>query len=937
MSSEHAARMRRVSRGRLPVRCGAVLLAFLLCLTAGTAQNTGKIAGTVKDKANGEPLIGANVSVKGTTLGASTDIDGHFFILRVPPGMHDVLVTSVGYQGVTMKGVRVQVDLTAELGIKLEQTSIEVEGVTITAEQKMVQKDVTSTRRTVSQNQIRTTPGLDATTDIFKLQGGTVLTAAPPTLRLADGTQLQVRDESLQDVHIRGGRGGEILYMVDGMPMTHPIYGGRSVMDLNLVDVESVELLTGAFNAEYGQAQSGVVNIVTRSGGEQFHGGVEYKTDRAGVFGDSYFTDYTSLYIGGPEPITQVLLPALGLDPGRGLTFFLSGNATLTDTENDNNRTRGDLDLLAWTFPERQDNAMNLNAKLNWDISGEQKLALSYHGSRKQWSSFDWLWINTPDHTADYKRNNYALNASFNQVLSNATYFTLMAGYLDVVYKGSLRGYPPPDFWRTDSTGRLIPLYTSPTKDPSTGFYQESGIQSIWRDDHTRTFTFKSDLTSQVHPAHMIKTGLEFSYNTISYIDIQDGGTKLSKYGQGIDSIPPPGPYQSFGQNRWVFDVKPTIASAYIQDKFELEYLVLNAGVRIDYFNLGKTVMESGWQTAWEAATGLPADWKQQIFKVSPRFGISFPISENTVVFFSYGHFNQLPELQYYYRDPYSSTFTGNPGLDYEQTVLYEFGFTHQLTDYWAFDIKSYGKDISKQIGTTQVYGTQGTPIDLYDNKGYGRARGLEFEIVKNPSDFIAGRATYTIQWANGYSSSAFDDYVRSTTNLPYPIRERALEWDTRHQVIVQAGLAAGRRQYPNVFGFELPDDWNLTLLYRFSTGTPYTPGEATLNPVELQKQENTMYGPYTSSADLKFEKGFTLAGVRIAFTVDVFNLFDQRNVQTVRSDIGFNQWTGEPYRYGDIEKPQNNFYDYYSMVSLRDPRVISTGRTTKLGVRVDF
>jgi outer membrane receptor protein involved in Fe transport len=937
MSSEHAARVRCEARRRLPVRCGWALLAFLLCLTAGMAQNTGKIAGTVKDKANGEPLIGANVTVKGTTLGASTDIDGHFFILRVPPGAHDLVITSVGYQGITLKGVRVQVDLTAEVAIKLEQTSIEVEGVTITAEQKMVQKDITSTRRTVSQNTIRSTPGLDATTDIFKLQGGTVLTAAPPTLRLADGTQLQVRDESLQDVHIRGGRGGEILYMVDGMPMTHPIYGGRSVMDLNLADVETVELLTGAFNAEYGQAQSGVVNIITRSGGEQFHGGVEYKTDRAGLFGDSYFTDYTSLYLGGPEPLTQVLLPALGLDPGRGLTFFLSANTTLTNTPNDNHRTRGDLDLLAWTLTERQDNAINLNAKLNWDISGESKLALSYHGSRKQWSSFDWLWNYSPDNTADYKRNNYALNASFNQVLSNATYFTLMAGYLDVVYKGSLRGHAPPDFWWTDSTGRLIPLYTSPTKDPSTGFYTESGVQSIWRDDHTRTFTFKGDLTSQVHPAHMIKTGLEFSYNTISYIDIQDGGTKLSKYGQGIDPVPPPGPYPLFGQNRWVFDVKPTIASAYIQDKFELEYLVLNAGARIDYFNLGKTVMESGWQSAWEAATGLPADWKQQIFKVSPRFGISFPISENTVVFFSYGHFNQLPELQYYYRDPYSSTFTGNPGLDYEQTILYEFGFTHQLTDYWAFDIKSYGKDISKQIGTTRVYGTEGTPVDLYDNLGYGRARGLEFEIVKNPSDFIAGRATYTIQWANGYSSSAFDDYVRSTNNFPYPIRERALEWDTRHQVIVQASLAAGRRQYPNVFGFELPDDWNLTLLYRFSTGTPYTPGEATLNPVEQQKQENTVYGPYTSAADLKFEKGFTLAGIRLAFTVDVFNLFDQRNVQTVRSDIGFNQWTGEPYQYGDIQQPQDNFYDYYTMVSLRDPRVFSTGRTTKLGVRVDF
>ena len=109
------------------------------------------------------------------------------------------------------------------------------------------------------------------------------------------------------------------------------------------------------------------------------------------------------------------------------------------------------------------------------------------------------------------------------------------------------------------------------------------------------------------------------------------------------------------------------------------------------------------------------------------------------------------------------------------------------------------------------------------------------------------------------------------------------------------------------------------------------------MNPVEAQKQENTAYGPYTSSTDLKFEKGFTIAGLRLAVTVDIFNLFDQRNVQLVRSDMGFNQWTGEPYQYGDVEKPQNNLYDYYTMLSLRDPRVFSTGRTTKLGLRIDF
>ena len=471
MYSKEIAMMRRPVEWFCSVRLVALVLATILCASAGVAQSTGKIAGTVKDKTTGEALVGANVAVKGTPLGASTDIEGHFFILRVPPGTHDLTISSVGYQGITLKGVRVQVDLTAEIQVRLEQAAIEVEGVTVMAEQKMVQKDVTSTRRTVSQGTIRETPGLDAIGDIFKLQGGTVLSAAPPTLRLADGTQLQVRDESLQDVHIRGGRGGEILYMVDGMPVTHPIYGGRSVMDLNLVDVESVELLTGAFNAEYGQAQSGVVNIITKSGGETYKGGLEYKTDQLGIFGDSYTTDYASFYVGGPEPLTQTLLPALGVNPFKGLTFFLSGNTTLTNTAYDNRRTRRDFSMFFWDIRERQDNSTNLNAKLNWDLTGEQKLALSYHGTRKQWSSFEYLWKYSPDNAADYKRNNYTLNATFNQVLSKSTYYTLMAGFMDVVYKGSLGGLTPPDFWSQDSTGRYVTKHTAPVINASTGFF----------------------------------------------------------------------------------------------------------------------------------------------------------------------------------------------------------------------------------------------------------------------------------------------------------------------------------------------------------------------------------------------------------------------------------------------------------------------------------
>ena len=149
------------------------------------------------------------------------------------------------------------------------------------------------------------------------------------------------------------------------------------------------------------------------------------------------------------------------------------------------------------------------------------------------------------------------------------------------------------------------------------------------------------------------------------------------------------------------------------------------------------------------------------------------------VLFFSYGHFLQTPELQYYYRDPYSGGFTGNPHLDYEQTILYEFGFTNQFNENLSFDVKAYNKDISDQTQTLRLYANLGLPVWLYDNRGFARARGLEFELNKKPGGFQNNLRfnNYTAQWATYYSSSALEKGM-GTAWFPNPIRERRLNWD---------------------------------------------------------------------------------------------------------------------------------------------------------------
>ncbi|MBN1153869.1 TonB-dependent receptor, partial [candidate division KSB1 bacterium] len=442
----------------------------------------------------------------------------------------------------------------------------------------------------------------------------------------------------------------------------------------------------------------------------------------------------------------------------------------------------------------------------------------------------------------------------------------------------------------------------------------------------------------QVLPEHLIKIGGQFDYKELYNMNITAGGTGLSEYGryiyQDASEYPaPPGPYKEFGSERWLIEGNPMTGGLYITDKFELESLILNAGVRCDWLIPGKPTNDPEWKAQWERATGLKADWNDIIYQIDPRFGVSFPISVNTVFYFSYGHFNTLPGMENYLRDPYSGGFTGNPHLKYVTTVKNEFGFTYQFALNWAIDIKNYNKEISGQIGSTQLRSEYGLPIQLADNKGYTRVRGLEFNLKKQTANYFGGDIIYTLQWVNGYSSSSFDDYRRSLNNLPNPIEENRLNWDMRHQVIFRGNISVPRGKHPRIFGFKLPDFWNVALQSQFYSGNPYTPG--THDPALRQVLENSQEGPFHFRADMKIEKFFQVGPIKVNVGIDIDNLFNEYVVNTQRNEytVGspdqpyFNIWTGKPYTYGDRIQDTNQGYNYYDMLMFLDPRRFGEGR----------
>ena len=234
-------------------------LTMLLCVSIVICGTTGKLAGRMTDRQSGEPIVGANVILKGTSLGASTDIDGYYFIINIPPENYEVVVSCIGFARMTYH-VSIQVDHTTTLDIPMVSESVSVGEVVIEAERVIIQRDQSSTIQRTNAEDLATLP-VNSISGILQLQTGVVNTGA---------------------LHIRGGRSGEVGYYLDGYRVEDPLFNG-SVLEVNNQAIQEMELLSGTFNAEYGNALSGIVNIVTKENEGRFRANLSYKRTNVGI------------------------------------------------------------------------------------------------------------------------------------------------------------------------------------------------------------------------------------------------------------------------------------------------------------------------------------------------------------------------------------------------------------------------------------------------------------------------------------------------------------------------------------------------------------------------------------------------------------------------------------------------------------------------------
>ncbi|MCK5078054.1 MAG: carboxypeptidase-like regulatory domain-containing protein, partial [Calditrichia bacterium] len=299
-----------------------ILLFFSIDSFAGT---TGKIAGIVLDAKTGEPLVGCNIVIEGTPIGAATDQDGYYFIINVKPGKYVVTASMLGYSTIKMTNVQVMLDLTTKANFDMKSSMLELgEAIIVVAERPMVQKDITSKQTIVSSSEIA-----NMAVDNFQ----EVLTTKAGFTTDANG-----------EIHVRGGRSGEIAYMIDGMMVDDPLYGGFNSM-VNEDAIDEMVVLSGTFNAEYGDAMSSVVNIVTKEGSDEYHGKFEYgsamlnespyrKKNAFSGFEDSYEYEEKDVIDGMEFDLGQLNIPIAGtynlslngpVPLSSKLFFFLSG------------------------------------------------------------------------------------------------------------------------------------------------------------------------------------------------------------------------------------------------------------------------------------------------------------------------------------------------------------------------------------------------------------------------------------------------------------------------------------------------------------------------------------------------------------------------------------------------------------------------------------
>ncbi|KPL26721.1 MAG: hypothetical protein AMS23_00510 [Bacteroides sp. SM1_62] len=893
------------------------IIILMMIISTIHAQTTGKISGIVTDKATGDPLVGVNVSIEDLYIGAATDLDGAFFIINVPPGEYNVMVDFIGYHPKKIEGVRVSVNRTSTLSITLEETVLESsEQIVVVADKIALKKDQTSSIRNVSSQDMAILP-VETLNDVVALQPGVV------------------------GGHMRGGRIYETAYLVDGIS----VYNGLNRQQMISVDpdaLQEVEVITGTFNAKYGEAMSGIVNMVTKEGGNKI-------TAKFEGFLENYYTSHSNEFPG---------LKASEIDRNRDYKFYIHGpifsnkltfffNTRVQDYMNYLNGLRrfnitDRPDYSFWQNPYAYDEqgdylfnehsgdneyvpmdwyqGVNLTGKLTYKLSRlKMSLMLLVDNSKEQ--DYDHVYKYKPDGRNIHYNDSYLVMYQFNHFLAQNAFYEAKLSYSNNYIASYLYEDPLDSRYIHDRYA---------ANSGFTGFY--TGGQEKWHNEiSTEKLLGRLDFTWQINRINSIEGGCEgalYRYDSRSQ-------NIVNKYrntaASGIIYEPQVLPDSTTYSD--IYNKEPVQYAGWISDKMEFEDMVIDVGVRLEYFD-PKTKYPSNYRNPGnQLAKEDQPEWQSVYFKadpkinVAPRLGFSYQLGETALLRFSYGHFYQYPPHSTMYLNNsyvlsptnYASTI-GNPQVKPEKTVNYEVGLWQVLNEYMDLEVAIWYKDIYS-LSTVNIVTTYNQiRYGLYGNKDYGNARGLEVKFHTR-FDRLYAELNYTLQYTRGNADNPVFTYTRAG-NSQDPIPTLIpMSWDQRHTLNATVGYNT--------------ESYGLTAIAYLGSGAAYTWTPIDQNALHrVNLYPNNGYKPLHYTVDLRaFYEFGTFMGLKLRGTLYVYNLLDRLNEYGVNGNTG--RANQAIIRESDLLGHWSDFSSYEDRIY--SPANWSAPRSVKIGLGVIF
>lgn len=955
-----------------------LILSFVL---SGIAfAGPGKIKGKITDRDAKEALVGANVSVVGTSYGATSDINGDFLILNIPAGDYSLRATYVGFAPFTVTGVRVNSDFTTEQDFAMSSEAVTLQQVEVVAERPLIRKDFTNTTTVKTAEDISALP-IRGVNNIAGLQASVV------------------QNEGSNLLFVRGGRPEEVSYLLDGVPVNNPLSGrgSPSFANVNQNIVEELQIQTGGFNAEYGAALSGVINLNTKAASTRYTATAEFVTDA--------FQDPTTGKDGGWGYYVGNLSLGGPIIPDRDVaTLYLSGEHQIL-VDNDPRAVAG----------------IKPNAKsTNWSFSGKlavkptQTTDLKVGGTffdtkGNTWDNFHRI-LNS-EHHVKFENNTLSAFARFTHNVGANFFYTLQGSYFvenlksgDGVWFDDLMSYGDP---------AKNPAFPSVATNPDArySFLAETGaVFDRFTKSKSEIFTYNADVSYQIGK-HLLKAGGEYRDYKIRRYTVNPMGLSLNQQGSGGDAdweryrnqnVEYYG-YNYTGESEYDgeddffrTDVndrkegpkKPLYYAFYVQDKFELSDLVLNFGLRLDYFDAKEMVPKDplnpfGPRTNPDGTPyplgGVfdPTDLTEsnKTTQVSPRLGFSFPITDRAVFHAQYGTFLQMPPLQYvlisktwadrYMGDSPFSTRIPNPNLKPERTVAYELGFRQMLTDNIAFTVTGFYKEV-KDLIQARNFGTAANPAypnsyESYENVDFGTVKGFDVIFEMRRTSNIALQVNYTLSFANGTGSEPQKQGRITWIQTESPKLVAPLDYDRRHNGSINVDYRLGEGGGPKVGEIHPFEKTGVNLLFTFNSGVPYTRsvitnpffgGVAEIRPIGAVNGATT---PWNFRFDLSVNRTFTVGPVDLVAFLSVINLLDADNVVAVyvarrgggalENETGVYRGTGLPDNSGWLETrdgqiwAEQNGPEAVRLFKDREanPENFGLPRQIRLGLRIEY